>query len=115
MLHQTEKIPAIEGRRFGWFLLIRVLTEKVTMREEYELPQPLASWGTGEAEGEFRVSTDRRTAISERVLKKGNYAFVGVWAFREGHPFGTQMIRIYANGRLIKAFEFEVVKHRGLM
>lgn len=104
---ETNHVPKRIGTYYQWYIHICTDKEKVTWKEEFTLPEPPTSWA-GEATKEVIISSDRKTAITEKtVLTKDGWISHG-WSVAKGDPAGTYNIKIFIEGKYVKEFLFIV-------
>jgi hypothetical protein len=104
----TRQVPLIANQAYGWIVALRTDKPTLRWREEFELPTRPDSWGPPAPEGRRRISANGRVAISERRVAPVNGMIFNTWAVAPGDPVGTYRIRVYVEGRLVDAFEFQV-------
>jgi len=105
----TDKVPLVTGQGYGWRMRFRTKRESVALREELELPVAPKTWDHSGEGGDFKVSADGRTGITEAdaVLQDG--AIIQAWQVADGDPTGAHVIRVYIDGKLARTFKFDVV------
>ncbi len=104
----TTVVPLIPDQGYGWIVHLRTEKSKIRWREEFVLPVKPDTWGEQEPIGTRSVSTDGRISITERVVSPDRGLIFNAWSVAPGDPKGKYLIRVFVEGALVKAFEFEV-------
>lgn len=108
VLFETTHFPALTAAPYGWLIVYKTAKPTIVWREEFELPEPLANWGPGEAIGVFTISPDRRTAVTERIVPTRVGFINNEWRYAPGDPIGAHAMRVYIDGQLVKEFRFDI-------
>lgn len=108
VLFETDRFPAVVAAPYGWYIIFKTSKPTVVWREEFELPEPLANWGPGEALGVYQISPDRKTAVTERVIPTRLGFIANEWRYAPGDPIGAHAMRIYIDGQLVREFKFNI-------
>lgn len=102
----ATSVPLITGQEYGWAIKVKTSLDKITWREELELPRMPLSWGGIPKDGGMKISDDNRISSMEReVSTKEDYIY-NFWGIAFGDPKGVYKIRVYLNGTLAKEFSF---------
>jgi hypothetical protein len=109
-LYETDHFPAVISAPFGWYITFKTDRPTVIWREEFELPEEPPTWGPGEAIGAFRISPDRRTAVTERIIPARMGFVANEWRYAPGDPIGNHKMRVYIDGQLVRDFAFTIDK-----
>ncbi len=105
---ESSRVPLIPGQQYGWLIAIKSNQAAVKWKEEFSLPTDPKTWGVDEPVGTRRISKDRKTSVTERTAQVVNGHIFNVWSVAEGDPRGPHSIRVYASGKLLATFNFEV-------
>lgn len=104
----SKTVPLKPGQSFGWILLVDTEKTAVSLREEFTLPLQPATWGDPPPTGIRVISDDGRTAISVQESAPDKGVLFNVWEIAPGDPAGRHTIRVFIDGVLAGAFEFDV-------
>jgi hypothetical protein len=103
----VSKFPAIPSARYGWFLFYKTEKPQVVWREEIVAPAPIADWGEGEAEGLFTVSSDRKSAVTERISSSEFPLIEHSWGIGPEDPLGLYVVTVYIDGIRVAQYQLE--------
>lgn len=104
----SASVPLVPGQAYGWFIRVRTDKAKIKWREEFTLPVKPTTWGAAEPVGTRSISNDGQTSVTEREVSPDKGLIFNSWSVAPGDPKGKYMIRVFIDGSLAKAFEFEV-------
>ncbi|MDF5727573.1 MAG: hypothetical protein PUP92_05920 [Rhizonema sp. PD38] len=104
----TNKIPLIEGNRYGWRIQLKDYQGEVTWREILQLPKHPDTWGTTDGE-HFSIVAHGTEGVTTRTQLIKNGIIQDYWTVVSGDPIGKHKIDIYISERRIASFEFETI------
>ncbi|MDF5721383.1 MAG: hypothetical protein PUP91_13075 [Rhizonema sp. PD37] len=104
----TNKIPLIEGNKYGWRIQLKDYQGEVTWREILQLPKHPETWGTTDGE-HFSIGAHGTEGVTTRTQLIKNGIIQDYWTVVSGDPIGKHKIDIYINERRIASFEFETI------
>jgi hypothetical protein len=104
----STSVPLVPGQAYGWIIRVRTEKAKIKWREEFTLPVKPRTWGVDESVGTRSVSNDGRTSVTMREVSPDRGLIFNSWSVAPGDPKGRYSIRVFVEGYLAKAFEFEV-------
>ena len=104
----SASVPLVPDQAYGWIIRVRTDKAKIKWREEFTLPVKPMTWGVAEPVGTRSVSNDGRTSVTEREVSPDRGLIFNFWSVAPGDPKGRYIIRVFIDGSLAKAFEFEV-------
>ncbi len=104
----TNKVPLIEGNKYGWRLQLKDYQGEVTWREILQLPKHPDTWGTTDGE-HFSITAHGTEGVTTRTQFIKNGIIQDYWTVVSGDPIGKHKIDIYINERRIASFEFETI------
>ncbi|MBH8575898.1 hypothetical protein I8752_23435 [Nostocaceae cyanobacterium CENA369] len=107
----TTRILLSQGGKYGWRIQLKDYKGEVTWREVLRLPKRPETWATDDGEN-FSVSKDGIEAVTNRTESTSNGMIENFWTITPGDPGGNYTTQVYIDGRLIAAFEFEVISLR---
>lgn len=100
---ETDRVPLVTGATFGWRIKLNDDAPVVRLREELELPAPPRIWRHTE---DTLITSNRTTAVTERVLHPSDGWIENAWSFTEGDPAGRYTMRVFLDDELVKEFRF---------
>jgi hypothetical protein len=92
---------------FGWVIELKSPAKVVHWREQLTLPAAPETWGEAEAQGRH-ISSDGRTAVTERDQVVDGGAIFNRWVLAPGDPKGHYVITVDVPGAPQQRFEFDV-------
>ena len=106
-------VPLLPGSAcYFWYLRLSEANASLQLVERFELPEPLADWGTTgtapddptriEQDGKVAITTLKQDSDSEGWVTHG-------WCVADGDPLGRHRIEVSADGAPLATYEFEVV------
>ncbi|MES2949682.1 MAG: hypothetical protein V4858_14160 [Pseudomonadota bacterium] len=104
----SASVPLVPDQAYGWIIRVRTDKAKIKWREEFTLPATPTTWGVAEPVGTRSVSNDGRTSVTEREVSPDRGVIFNSWSVAPGDPKGRYTIRVFIDGSLAKAFEFDV-------
>ncbi len=100
---ETRRVPLVSGATFGWRLRLTDPTSTVRLREELVLPSAPPIWRHTE---DTSITSDRKTAVTERFVRPEGGWLENAWSFTEGDPSGRYRLRVFLDDELVKEFSF---------
>ena len=88
-LHETDRIPSVEGIEFGWVIQLGDREQSVRWRESLSGPD-----GSAEVRGGINPTSTPQLS--------------GSWVVEAGDPAGRYQIEIDVDGEHLETFEFEL-------
>jgi hypothetical protein len=104
----SKTVPLTENQAYGWVILLKTTKARIKWREEFMLPSPPATWGSGELQSRQSISEDRRVSVIEREVEPDEGMIFNVWDVAPGDPAGRYVIRVIIDDTLERVFEFDV-------
>jgi hypothetical protein len=108
ILIPTNKVPLLEGKKYGWRIRLKDYNGAVTWREVLRLPKLPQNWSTVNGEN-FSISATGTTGETTRTEYTSNGVIENFWTITTGDPIGKHRIDVYVNNHSIAVFGFEVV------
>lgn len=107
----TLQIPLRQGETYGWFIRLKNPPDRVTWREELQLPVAPKYWSTdnGQSSEGISISKDRTKATTIRTVAPEQGVIWNAWSVAPGDPAGEYKLDIYINGSLAASFQFQLV------
>lgn len=96
---------------FGWTISLDTNKSAVRWREEFTMPVPPKSWGSAKDATDvypMRLSADKRTATTERLVTVGRSELSHRWTLEPGDPAGLHTMRVWVEDVLVATVNFEV-------
>ena len=107
----TLQIPLRQGEAYGWFIRLKNPPDRVTWREEFQLPSAPKYWFTddGKSSEGSSISKDRTKATTIRTAAPEQGVIWNAWSVAPGDPAGKYKLDVYINGSLAASFQFQLV------
>lgn len=106
-------VPLLPGNAcYNWYLRLAETNTPIELVERFELPEPLADWGTvGTAPDDpTRLEQDGKVAVTTVPQGDDSEGWVSHgWCVAEGDPLGHHVIDVSADGVALASFAFDVV------
>jgi hypothetical protein len=102
----SRTVSLAKKQGYGWMMLLDTPKAEVRYREEFILPAS-ATWKVDPGRG-VTLSADRRSAVSERVVRHEDGMIFNAWSVAEGDPKGRYMIKVLLENQVEKTFVFDV-------
>jgi hypothetical protein len=112
LLTETNKVPLIEGQRYGWRIWFRGNQEEIKYGQTLVLSDK-ATFNVGQKDKDGRpvksieIMDGKGIYVSREVPNNG--LLTGAWGVSKDDPPGKSQITVYMNKKPIHTFNFELV------
>lgn len=106
---ESSTVPKTNGLRYGWIITLDTALRRLSVREEYLVPNHSASIKPENTENTvIEIRPDRRVQVSQRQLVPVGGKIIGEWEVGPQEPGGRRTLQVIVEDEVAATFEFDV-------
>ncbi|MCF7916549.1 MAG: hypothetical protein K9L61_02095 [Candidatus Omnitrophica bacterium] len=104
-LKETDIITLGDNVQFGWVIATDVIDKSINWQEVILFPEKPLNLIVTDA---TKVSSNGKKAVTKKTFNLEDGLIYNSWALSKEDPLGEYKIKVYAEGKLLKTFSFQV-------